>query len=256
MPDNPLCSTRQVLGARVSRHVAQLTAPRRMQTMREVGSTTIAFVSAVALALLGYLATYGNNLILERRKARLERINQQLSDFYGPLLALVASTNLLFQRWRQTEFKLQSWANASEQDKEQWRMWMSTAFMPLNRRMAEIITTKAHLIEEDHMPPELLAFCAHVSAYEVLLQRWANGDLSRMIPYILFPTPIIRYAEESFGRLKHRQDQLLRQKGVRTDEQAPASLGEFMVMYPALFEDAQSERALPTSGVANPPDST
>ncbi|MFK0045124.1 hypothetical protein ACIQU4_13595 [Streptomyces sp. NPDC090741] len=43
----------------------------------------------VGLAFLGYLATYANGLRLAQRQARLARVNQQLSEFYGPLFALM-----------------------------------------------------------------------------------------------------------------------------------------------------------------------
>ena len=49
---------------------------------------TLALVITVALALIGYIATYVNNLILTRRKERLDLINKAINDFYGPLYVI------------------------------------------------------------------------------------------------------------------------------------------------------------------------
>ncbi|MGW3123595.1 hypothetical protein ACWDBW_41915 [Streptomyces sp. NPDC001107] len=36
----------------------------------------------IAVAFVGYLATYLNNLPLSQRQERLSRVNRQLSEFY------------------------------------------------------------------------------------------------------------------------------------------------------------------------------
>lgn len=197
-----------------------------------------AFATAVALALLGYLGTYAYSRALQRRNDRLDRVNSQLRDLYGPLLALVSSGSLLFARWRETEFPplLEGWAGATPEDKQQWRLWMLAAFMPMNRQMKDIITKQAHLVDEDYMPPALLAFCAHVSAYEVLLQRWDKGDYSRMVPYILFPQAIGDYATQTFQRLKQRQSHLLYGR-TQGSPDSIRTLGEFREAHPEYFVD-------------------
>ena len=42
----------------------------------------------IVLALGGYLAKYVNDVRIEQRRARLDRVSRQLSEFYGPLLSL------------------------------------------------------------------------------------------------------------------------------------------------------------------------
>jgi hypothetical protein len=42
----------------------------------------------IAIAFIGFAATYINNLRLNQRQARLHRINRQLGELYGPLLAI------------------------------------------------------------------------------------------------------------------------------------------------------------------------
>lgn len=50
-------------------------------------------ILTVGLAFIGYLATYFNGLRLAQRQARLTRVNLQLSDFYGPLFALMEANS-------------------------------------------------------------------------------------------------------------------------------------------------------------------
>jgi hypothetical protein len=52
-------------------------------------SILLPLVLSVLLALGGYLFTYFYGKKQEQRKNRLERINRQLDELYGPLLAIV-----------------------------------------------------------------------------------------------------------------------------------------------------------------------
>lgn len=51
----------------------------------------IAILVAVMLAFVGYFATYLDNLRIARRRDRLDRINRQLKELYGPLLAAIST---------------------------------------------------------------------------------------------------------------------------------------------------------------------
>jgi hypothetical protein len=63
------------------------------------GTEAVAFVDVV-VAIIGYFVTYRTNLSLAQRNDRLERINRQLSEFYGPLLALTRSSDQSWQAFR------------------------------------------------------------------------------------------------------------------------------------------------------------
>ena len=63
------------------------------------GTEAVAFVGVV-VAVIGYFVTYRTNLRLAQRNDRLERINRQLSEFYGPLLALTRSSDQSWQAFR------------------------------------------------------------------------------------------------------------------------------------------------------------
>jgi hypothetical protein len=190
-----------------------------MRRRREVTAQAALTIAVPALvAILGFLAAYLNNLRLASRKDRLDRINRQLSDFYGPLLSLSEAGNGAWRafrgRWRPGPGSY--WTESpppTDDEKAAWRLWMTTVFMPLNRRMRDIVIGKADLLDEDEMPSCLIELCAHVATYEAVLARWDKGDFSEHKAYANFPTAELGdYASRSFRRLKGEQGRLLQSK--------------------------------------------
>jgi hypothetical protein len=187
-----------------------------------VGTEAVALVGVVA-AVLGYFVTYGTNLRLAQRNDRLERINQQLSEFYGPLLALTRSSDQSWQAFRKRYRPGDGsfWKNdppLTREDVAAWRLWMTTVFVPMHQRMMELVLNRAHLIEEPEMPPCLLALCAHVNGYQAILKEWETGEVSiereDNISVVNFPgQELAEYAATAFGRLKAEQAELLGSTG-------------------------------------------
>lgn len=131
---------------------------------------------------------------------------------------------------------------------------MTTVFMPLNRRMSDIVTTHADLIEEGLMPPELIALCAHVESYGALQARWETGNFERYLPHILFPEVVIDYAIGHFNALKSEQARLLgrrryfgnRKAASWTENSALDAWQKFKEQYAAdYFRDAQADEDSP-----------
>ena len=184
-----------------------------------VGTEAVALVGVVA-AVLGYFVTYWSNHKLAQRNDRLERINRQLSEFYGPLLALTRSSGQSWQAFRQryrppgSESFWKSDPPPTKEDAVAWRLWMTTVFMPVHQRMMELVLHRADLIEEPEMPPSLLDLCAHVNGYQAILKEWETGEISTArednISVVNFPgEELAEYAATAFGRLKAEQAKLL-----------------------------------------------
>jgi|SRR5215510_7008978 len=163
----------------------------------------------VLLAFLGYIATYLNNLQLSRRKDRLERVNQQLSELYGPMFSLTHASSIAW-KW----FKEAHSANVepTEGDLKEWRLWMSVVFMPQNEKLYDIILNKSDLLIETSMPQSLLDFCAHTVAMQAVLEKWKNKDYSEHYSVARYPRDIEQYAHESYTKLKAEQSKLLGNK--------------------------------------------
>jgi hypothetical protein len=62
-----------------------------------MSAEAIALILTALLALTGYVVKYLNDLRLAVRKDRLDRVNRQLSDLYGPLFALDRAGYRLWQ---------------------------------------------------------------------------------------------------------------------------------------------------------------
>jgi hypothetical protein len=181
--------------------------------------TAVVTLVGVCVAAIGYIITYRTNLELARRNDRLERVNRQLSEFYGPLLALTRSSNESWvafrQRYRPGDGSY--WRPEPPvtcKDVVAWRLWMSTVFTPVHQRMMELVLMNADLIEEPEMPHCLLALCAHVNGYQAVLREWETGDVSTArednISVVNFPSDeLADYAASAFSRLKAEQADLL-----------------------------------------------
>ncbi|WP_257463589.1 hypothetical protein [Archangium lipolyticum] len=175
--------------------------------------TVVTTLASVLLAVSGYLAAHASKLRLDQRTSQLNRINTQLSDFYGPLLALGSATSTAWLQFRKKYRPGRAFfgegAPPTEQELVAWRTWMKEVFMPSNLRMAELVTTKSDLLIEDHIPPCLLTLCAHVAAYQAVMKRWEEKDFSEHSSLVNFPTEVLDYAHKSFLHLKAEQSRLL-----------------------------------------------
>ncbi len=95
-------------------------------------AAVITAIVTIFVALAGYLITYWNNILLSRRTDRLNRINKQLNEFYGPLYSLVYSSSKSWVTFR-TKYRSQKRSYFSdnppptEEELQAWRLWMTTA---------------------------------------------------------------------------------------------------------------------------------
>src|SRR3954465_6167670 len=104
------------------------------------------------IALLGILGAYVNAVRLALQKERIERVNRQLANLYGPLLALLSAGNRSWDEFRR-QYRPGGgyWDQASppsDAEAEAWRLWIATVFMPLNRQMRDLVVGHADLLRE------------------------------------------------------------------------------------------------------------
>ena len=186
---------------------------------------TIALIVTVLLAMAGYAIKYLNDVRLAQRKDRLDRINRQLSELYGPLFALNLAVGRLWQEFRFRHRPSGPFWRKSDpptpEDADAWRLWMTTVFMPLNREMERVVVQHADLLRgSEKMPECLLHLCAHVAAYEPLAERWRVGDFDPLdadqnVVVIGYPADALaQYAETAFRELRTEQGKLLGHLGM------------------------------------------
>ena len=180
----------------------------------------------VLIAAAGWAAAYRNAARLadknaesdrerQQRAARLERVNRQLSELYGPLLAISLAGTSAWKSFGNMYMRPDVWsmADATPDELARFRLWMQVVQMPLNERLVEVITTKADLLEGDDVPQVLLDLCAHVFSYKGVMARWALDDFSRHFTALKFPGAELNgYATTNYRALKEEQQRLIGQQ--------------------------------------------
>jgi hypothetical protein len=99
--------------------------------------TLIAATTAILVAVVAASLSYAHARRLQRRQARLGRLNAQLEEIYGPLYATLEASRIAYRRLL-----------------DRLRPGQSSLFDP-------------DLLVEDEMPGCLLQFLAHKAGYEL-----------------------------------------------------------------------------------------
>jgi len=172
------------------------------------------FLGGAALAVAGYLITHWLEVRLEQRRARLELVNRQLGELYGPLFALVAGSRQAWGAFRKRYRPEQKfWTgdpSPTDEEAAAWRLWMREVFMPINLRVEDVIVGKADLLDETEMPMPFLQLVAHVAAYKTVIKRWDQADFTENIALVAFPrSDLLPLVQKRFAMLKEEQQALL-----------------------------------------------
>ena len=173
---------------------------------------TLALIITVALAFVGYFATYVNNLVLARRKERLDYINKAINDFYGPLYVVTyvgstAYTAVGTKIGKEGDPDLKK--PLTDEEFAEWRLWVINVFMPMNEWREKLLLGSAYLIQERDVPECVLRFITHVSAYKAVIKKWESGDYSERFSIIDYPDELLDYTTKAYRALKAEQVRLI-----------------------------------------------
>lgn len=173
----------------------------------------ISVTTTIALAFIGYIVTYHNNVKLENRKAKLKYISDQLQYLYGPLFSLSNASNTAWITFRSRYRPKGAFFSAdnppTQEELEQWIVWVSEVFMPINTKIEKSIIENAHLIEGREMPIEFKDFLAHVESYKATLKNWERGDFSSYTSLVNFPDGFHDHIGSVYAILKWKQITLI-----------------------------------------------
>jgi len=182
--------------------------------------TLLAATISGAVAIVVLIAKYVYDIRLSARRARLERTNEQLRHFYGPMYARLILAGDLFYSFKEAHSPGSGfWQNLGDAPSPEqagpWRHWIENVFSPINDSILQLVTDRADLIEEIEMPQCFLLLNQHVAGYRVLIERWRNGDFRRHLPEVMFPAEELHtYAATHLSRLKKQQAGLLNSDNV------------------------------------------
>ncbi|PZT74301.1 MULTISPECIES: hypothetical protein [unclassified Streptomyces] len=168
----------------------------------------ITLAVTVGLAFAGFVITYLNGLRLAQRQERLARVNRQLSDLYGPLFAPTEANSRIFAAFLERNARADGRSPfahetpPTDEELAEWRLWVTTVFLPNIRAMRDLVLGHADLLREPVMPPLLLQLCAHVSGYEITAARWAQGGYEHHLSVVPFPAQEVAvYARRGFSEV-------------------------------------------------------
>src|SRR5215471_2422660 len=160
---------------------------------------TISAIAAPFLALLGVLITaaitykgwratfdnsakleqqkYQNSIDVEKQKARLSFINDQIRYLYAPLWALylerMAGFNAMMKLHARERPAYFDGSKLNSEDLRQWRLWRTEVLMPIVEKMEQTIVQNAHLIDGQAVPKSFRKLLAHVAGYKAVIKEWA-----------------------------------------------------------------------------------
>jgi hypothetical protein len=110
----------------------------------------------IVAGVIGYFIVYWNSWRLERQKAALKYVSDQLQFLYGPLFALNMAggraVTALSNRYGQSQYFFEPGRCYTESELREYRLWMTEVFMPINLHIEKTITGNGHLIEGSRMP--------------------------------------------------------------------------------------------------------
>lgn len=175
----------------------------------------VAISVTIILAFFGYFVTHLNNVSLNQSKNKLEYINKQLNELYGPLLVITESTEIAFNHFlskmRNKGFPTIDEFAPNEGDHfSEWRIWVENVLMHLNMRLETIIIEKSYLISEHDIPLCFKNFIAHNSDYKIIIEKWKNNIFDEYKATLEFPKEIKLYAKTNYDKLKRKQLQLMK----------------------------------------------
>jgi hypothetical protein len=191
-----------------------------MADYRELNPTVIGAIVAAAVAATGWFASHFLSLRVEDRKlkqaAALKHIERQLEELYGPLAFLILEGRqtlheLLASLGRKHVFTEDR--PLLDDELKTWMFWVENDFLPRNRKMKALISTKTYLVDGPAIPNSFLTFLDHHNSWQINHKRWQKEH----IPYswhstINYPETFEEDVLNSFKSLKARHHQLLKEQ--------------------------------------------
>lgn len=144
---------------------------------------TIALIGA-SVSVVGWVITHILATSAERRRQRLisqmKFTKQQLEELYGPL-AFLTWEGLQLSREMKTTLNLrevlQDGKVLSQEGFNTWLFWVENEFLPHDRKILELISSKAHLVEGETIPESFLEFVNYHNAWRVKHERWRKQGI-------------------------------------------------------------------------------
>lgn len=189
----------------------------------------IVAVVGLMFVVVGWIIPYQQSIKLDKRNRNAEllqtqremkiaRIDEQLSKYYGPILAILQEQDILwarvheqmgggpvFEAWQETL------ADLEINKRQLWVHYVDTYKIPLQRKIVNIMRENAHLAETDITQIAPYQFLSYVVGWE-LLDRQRRDGVPNYYEYheaVNYPANFNAYIKQTFEKLKQERDKLL-----------------------------------------------
>lgn len=179
--------------------------------------------------IFGWIIPYRQNIKIEegRKKAEIafrqkqwekEQIDRQISEFYGPISALLQEQDIVFERilymiGRRYIFgkNQTSLSDLPENEQKIWTHYVDTYKIPLNNKIVEIIRCKKHLVFKSEIPTCFKAYLDYTLGWELLDNQKRNAVPNYYEYYYSFNYPVefTHYINETLKALLKKQSDLI-----------------------------------------------
>lgn len=173
-------------------------------------------VGALA-GLAGWAFSYWHKQHTDIKANKLERINRQLRELYGPLYARLMAGDSVWNAFKQNHWPAHGQssyfaigAEVTDQEKAVWRNWMANVFEPFNAETEKLILSNIDLLDDDEVPAAFIDALAHIAAYKSVLSSWRDHDYSIHVSVNNWPDEaLLSIVAPEYKRLKKLQRELI-----------------------------------------------
>ena len=177
---------------------------------------TVAVITACVTAL-GWVVT---NYLSQRREeqkvkaeATLRYVERQLEELYGPLVALMYEGRQVFQELLRSlgrDYVFLEGVALPQDELKTWLFWADNSFLPRNRQIRDLLTSKPHLVEGSDFSESYVLFFLHESSWRVRHERWVKEKVAYdWHSSVNWPLQFERDVIDTFKALKAKHSELL-----------------------------------------------
>lgn len=173
----------------------------------------VAFISLVGTLIVA-LYTARQERDRQRLEAELSYVRSQIEELYGPLYGLTQRSKSIFDISLAVLPAVNGRQDRGVWSKQDWDVWeyiLENYLLENRLKMAELITSKTHLIEGKGLPPSFREFLAHEAQATCLFKLWREKQVSMSAGEsgVGYPKSFNNEVEQELETLHSRYEMLL-----------------------------------------------
>lgn len=194
----------------------------------------IGAIASIMVCVLGLVYNEVNKRNYKIWETTLARCDEQIGRLYAPL------TNLVEQLHKTDEIKTKMVEQDPDDASEISRLFYENYFTPIHQKIAVLLETQLHLLEDETIPESFTEYYAHVASEKVMFTLFNIRDRARQegritaggAQWSVTPTPYPgpKFKDDimnGFRKIQARQERML--KNIRTRTPLMSAVYGFMI---------------------------